>query len=541
MVRYHVDSFLEGFKKLGAQRMAAMAMVALILAGFFGYITLRVSQPGMSTLFTDLSNNDAVAISKDLDAKGIKYEMTQDGSSVRVPKDQVLKLRMDLASKGMPTGGGIGYEIFDKGDNFSATSFVQNINNLRALEGELVRTIRSIDRIQNARVHLVIPERKLFSREKQEPRASIVVKVRGELDAGQIRAIRHLTASAVEGLKPDRVSIVDEAGRLLADGAGNETDAAVVSSEKQSAYEKRLRNQVEEVVASVVGRGRTRVQVAADIDFNRVQQTSETFDPETRVVRSTQTRNKAQVTTEAKDGTVSVGNELPAAQQNNNANSNTKDNSQENDETVNYEISKTVRTETIEGGRIKKLSVAVLVDGSYTKAANGDMIYSERPEEDRKRIETLVRTAVGIDKARGDQVEVVSMRFAEAPAVDASTKELSLLEKLFSFSKDDTLRLAELGMFAILTLIVLFLVVRPLLKQIVAPEILRRALPGFMRGDDLDAAQAQIAAPENNEMVEFSQMNGGIKASTVDQVGKIVQNNPQETIGVLRNWIHGAT
>ena len=533
-----MDSFLDGFKKLGAQRIAAMAAVALILAGFFGYITLRVSQPGFSTLFTDLNNTDAMAITRDLDTKGIKYEMTADGSSIRVPKDQVLKLRMDLASKGMPTGGGIGYEIFDKGDNFSATSFVQNVNHLRALEGELVRTIRSLDRVQNARVHLVIPERKLFSREQQEPRASIVLKVRGELDAGQIRAIRHLSASAVEGLKPERVSIVDEAGRLLADGAGSETDAAVVSSEKQAAYEKRIRMQIEDVVASVVGRGRTRVQVAADIDFNRVQQTSETFDPESRVVRSTQTNSEAQVTTEAKDGSVSVSNELPAAQQNTNT-ATTKDNSQKNQETVNYEISKTVRTETIEGGRIKKLSVAVLVDGLYTKSSAGDMIYSERPEEDRKRIETLVKTAVGIDKVRGDQIEVVSMRFAEAPSVDA-TKELSLLEKLFSFSKDDTLRLAELGMFAILTLIVLFLVVRPLLKQIVAPEILRKALPGFMRGAELEAGQPQLIAPESNEMVEFAQMNGGIKASTVDQVGKIVQNNPSETIGVLRNWIQGA-
>ncbi len=539
LVRYPVDSLLDGFKKLGAQRLAAMAAVALILAGFFGYITLRVSQPSFSTLFTDLTGTDAVAITRELDSKGIKYEMTQDGSSIRVPKDQVPRLRMDLASKGMPTGGGVGYEIFDKSDNFSATSFVQNVNHLRALEGELVRTIKSLDRVQNARVHLVIPERKLFSREQQDPRASIVLKVRGELDASQIRAIRHLTASAVEGLKPERVSIVDEAGRLLADGASNDADASIVSSEKQAGVEKRLRTQIEDIVASVVGRGRARVQVSADIDFNRVQQTSETYDPESRVVRSTQTRNEAQVSSEAKDGSVSVANELPAAQQTT-ANAATRDNSQKSEETVNYEISRTTRTETIEGGRIKKLSVAVLVDGLYTKSSTGDMIFTDRPEEDRKRIETLVRSALGIDKARGDQIEIVSMRFAEAPAVD-NIKELSLLEKLFSFSKDDTLRLAELGMFAILTLIVLFLVVRPLLKQIVAPEILRKALPGFMGGGgEAEDGQARLAAPESNEMVEFAQMNGGLKATTVDQVGKIVQNNPQETIGVLRNWIHGA-
>ncbi|MBY0610751.1 MAG: flagellar M-ring protein FliF [Beijerinckiaceae bacterium] len=536
-----MDSIIDGLKRLGVQRLVAMAAVVLILGGFFIYIAMRVTQPALSTLFTDLSTSDTNSITKDLEAKGIKYELRQDGATVLVPKDQVLKLRLELASKGLPAGGGIGYEIFDKGDNFSSTSFVQNVNHLRALEGELVRTIRSLDRVQSARVHLVLPERKLFSREQQEPRASIVLKVRGELDAGQIRAIRHLTASAVEGLKPERVSIVDEAGRLLADGAGNETDMTVVAAEKQGAFEKRLRTQIEDIIASVVGRGRARVQVAADIDFNRVQQTSETYDPESRVVRSTQTRNEAQLTSEAKDGTVSVSNELPAAQQQNNqTGANTKENTQKSEETINYEISRTTRTETIEGGRVKKLSVAVLVDGVYAKGADGEFGYQPRTQEEIDRIQTLVRTAMGYDKSRGDQLEVVNLRFAEAPAADAG-KELSFLEKLFSFSKDDTLRLAELGVFAVLTLLVLFLVVRPLLKQVVAPEVFRKALPGFMQGAGVEGVEGQIAqiAP-STEMVEFSQLNGALKASTVDQVGQMVQNNPQETIAVLRNWIHGA-
>ena len=532
-----MDSVLEGIKKLGVQRLVAMAAVTLILVGFFGFIAMRVTQPALSTLFTDLSTADTNSITRDLESKGIKYELRQDGATVLVPKDQVLKIRLDLASKGLPSGGGIGYEIFDKGDNFSSTSFVQNVNHLRALEGELVRTIRSLDRVQSARVHLVLPERKLFSREQQDPRASIVLKVRGELDAGQIRAIRHLTASAVEGLKPERVSIVDEAGRLLADGAGSETDTAAAAAEKQSGFEKRLRGQVEDIIASVVGRGRARVQVAADIDFNRIQQTSETFDPESRVVRSTQTRNEAQLTSEAKDGSVSVSNELPAAQQQTN-NGNTKENTQKNEETVNYEISRTTRTETNEGGRIKKLSVAVLVDGTYAKGADGEFAYQPRTQEEIDRIQTLVRTAMGYDKARGDQLEVVNLRFAEAPTADAG-KELSFLEKLFSFSKDDTLRLAELGVFAVLTLLVLFLVVRPLLKQVVAPEVFRKALPGFMaQGGEGGGEGAQTEA--STEMIEFAQLNGALKAQTVDQVGTIVQNNPQETIAVLRNWIHGA-
>ena len=202
---------------------------------------------------------------------------------------------MELAGKGLPSGGGVGYEIFDKGDAFSSTSFVQGINHLRALEGELSRTIRSIGRVEGARVHLVMPERRLFERDREPPRASIVLKLRGELDAAQVRAVRHLVASAVEGLKPERVSIVDERGRLLADGAqGDMAAGGMAVDEKQAGIERRLKAQVEEIVAGVVGSGRARVQVAAELDLNRIESRSESFDPESRVVRSTQTRAENQ-------------------------------------------------------------------------------------------------------------------------------------------------------------------------------------------------------------------------------------------------------
>src|SRR5215475_8290920 len=196
-----------------------MVAVTAGLIGFFAFIIMRVTAPQMTPLFTDLSFEDSAAIVKDLERQGIPYELRSDNAIVLVPKDRVTRLRMKLAEAGLPKGGSIGYEIFDKSDALGATSFVQNINHLRALEGELARTIRALDRVQAARVHLVLPERKLFSRETPEPSASIVVRVRGALEPQQIRAIRHVVASAVNGLKPQRVSIVDEAGQLLADGA----------------------------------------------------------------------------------------------------------------------------------------------------------------------------------------------------------------------------------------------------------------------------------------------------------------------------------
>src|SRR5579871_1317828 len=300
-------------KSFGPGRIAAMIAVAAALVGFFGFVILRVTSPQMTTLFTDLSYEDSSAIIKELDRQAIPYEMRNDGAVIMVPKDRVTKLRLKLAESSLPKGGGVGYEIFDKSDALGATSFVQNINHLRALEGELARTIRAIDRVQFARVHLVLPERPLFSRETPEPSASIVVRVRGALEQQQIRAIRHLVASSVNGLKPQRVSIIDESGQLLADGAASDVDQAV-GDERRNAFEKRMRKQVEDIVSSVVGQGRARVQLSADFDFNKITQTSDKFDPEGRVLRSSQTREESSQTG-ADNGQVTVGNELPGAPQ----------------------------------------------------------------------------------------------------------------------------------------------------------------------------------------------------------------------------------
>src|SRR5213079_1397005 len=205
----------------------AMVAVTTALLGFFAFVIMRVTTPQMTTLFTDLSLEDSSAVIKDLERQAIPFELRNDGAVIMVPKDKVTRLRMKLAEGGLPKGGGVGYEIFDKSDVLGATSFVQNINHLRALEGELARTIKALDRVQAARVHLVLPERPLFAREKAEASASIVLKVRGALEPQQVRAIRHLVASAVNGLKPERVSVVDEAGRLLANGAPGDNASGV--------------------------------------------------------------------------------------------------------------------------------------------------------------------------------------------------------------------------------------------------------------------------------------------------------------------------
>jgi flagellar M-ring protein FliF len=530
-----------------------MAAVTLVLIAFFAYVISRVTQPGMAVLYSDLSFQDSSAIVRDLETKGIRYETRGDGQTILAPKDMIAKLRMDFAGRGMPTGGGVGYEIFDKGDAFSSTSFVQNINQLRALEGELSRTIRAFSRVQAARVHLVIPERKLFERDREPPSAAIVLRLAGDLDASQVRAVRHLVASAVEGLKPERISIADERGRLLADGAKGDQLMGVGLDEKQSGIERRLKGQIEDIVAKVVGDGRARVQVAAELDVNRIENRSETFDPESRVVRSTQTRTESSQTGEQKE-TVSVGNELPGANQPQQPapSQAPRDTSSKNEEVTNFEISRSTRTEVIEGGRLKRLSVAVLVDGLYTKGANGEATYAARPQEELDRITALVRTAMGFDQKRGDQLEVINLRFAETPAGAVGDDKAGFFASLFTFSRDDVMRFAELGVLFVLTLVVFMVVVRPLLKRMLASDpnagalANRGALAAPMSGGALampaGAGPAAAVLPPGESqamrMLDIAKVQGQVQAQSIEKIGELVNSNPQESAAIIRQWVH---
>lgn len=550
-----VQGFFDFVKSLGAARMAAMAAVTLALVGFFSFLLVRMSAPQMVPLFTDLSMEDSASIVKDLERQVVKYEMRSDGAIIMVPKDQVARLRMKLAEAGLPKGGGVGYEIFDKSDALGATTFMQNINHLRALEGELARTIRSIDRVQAARVHLVLPERPLFSRDKIDATASIVLKVRGSLEPQQVRAIRHLVASAVNGLKPERVSIIDETGRLLADGAKDQNALdGVGADERKVSYETRMRNEVENIVTSVVGPGRARVQISADFDLNRITQTSDRFDPDGRVVRSSQTREEQSATGEGNtSGPVSVGNELPGQDRAGGNNSNTpRDQARKSEEIVNYEISRTTKTEVIEAGRVNRISAAVLVDGIYTKNEKGEMVYQPRSKDEIDRIAALVRSAIGFDAKRGDQLEVVNLRFAESGVtpINEPTGFMSLLQ----FTKEDIMRGAELGVMTLLGLVVLLMVVRPLVRRVVTPETAGRANAAGTAGvagavgtitntggpNVAIVSDAEPIAISNRTatMIDVAKVQGQVHAQSVQKVGELTDKNPHEAVSIIRNWLH---
>lgn len=543
-----MDNFSQLINRIGLPRLAAMAVVAVLLLGFFGFLIMRAQTPNLAPLYTGLSLEDSSAIVTELQSLGIPYELRGEGDTVLIPREQITATRMTLAGSGLPQRGQVGYEIFDEQSTLGATSFVQNLNNVRALEGELARTISSLNRIKSARVHLVLPERELFRRERTDPSASIVLSVRGELAAGEIRAIQHLVASAIEGLTPTRVSIVDDQGNLLASGSGEGEQGALAgeAAERTLGFENRLRTRVEDMLANVVGTGRARVEVSAEIDYNRSTTTQETFDPESQVVRSSQIRETENLTAGA-NGQVTVANELPGATENGGAAGATEQGTS-TEEVTNYEISKTTQTAVTEAGAIKRLSVAVVVDGVYAADPNGDTVYTPRSAEELAQILTLVRSAVGYSETRGDSVEVVNMQFAERPGLAVPGTDAA--GGLLDFTRDDLMNGAEMAVTLLIALALVFFVMRPLLKKVLTPETQALALPS---GAELGhhgmlAANGQVIADEEPEepkdktpaWVANAKSMGETQLQTLKTVGTLVEENPKQAALIVRDWLGSA-
>jgi flagellar M-ring protein FliF len=542
-----VNNLGELLQKLGVARLAAMAVIAVMLVGFFAFIIIRSTTPQMAPLYTGLEFDDSAAIIAELSAMGTPHEIRAEGATILVPRDQITTIRMSLAQNGLPRRGQVGYEIFDQQNTLGATSFVQNINHIRALEGELARTITSISRVQSARVHLVLPERELFRRDVKEPSASIVLTVRGQLSSGEIRAVQHLVASAIEGLAPNAVSIVDSSGTLLASGTGSDEASITAQAieERTLGVENRMRTRIEELLASVVGTGRARVQVSAELDLSRATRTSEIFDPESQVVRSAQTRETGdQSQGPGNLGEVTVANELPGASENGNGGAGgTSHNSTALEETFNYEISRTTETMITEAGAIKRLSVAVVVDGIYTYDAAGDADYAPRSQAELDQINALVRSAMGYDAERGDQIEVVNMQFADRPGVTAGTEAPGL----FDFTREDLMRFIEMAVTLLIGLALVIFVMRPLIKKVLTPEKQPLALPpaAAVAIEDIEPVEDPHAAAKAREAIteawlEQAKSLGESQIKALKMVGDLVDENPKQASMVVRDWLSEA-
>ncbi|HEX4297587.1 MAG TPA: flagellar basal-body MS-ring/collar protein FliF [Devosia sp.] len=543
--------------RLGLQRVAAMAVVAVLMLGFFAFLIMRASTPQMAPLYTGLSLDDSSAIVAELQKQNVPNEIRGDGDTILVPRDQVTALRMSLAGSGLPNKGQVGYEIFDQQNALGATSFVQNINNVRALEGELARTISSLARIKSTRVHLVLPERALFSRDKKDPTASIVVSVRGQLLPEEIAAIQHVVASAVEGLTPSHVTIADDNGSLLAAGVGDDADDATViagqEDERVTAVEDRLKTRIEDLLTNIVGDGRSRVQVSADLDLTHVTKTAETFDPNGQVVRSTETKNVSNSSTQpGGSGQVSASTQLPGAATTSQPGTGTSplEQGSTDEETTNYEISKTSQTEMTDPGAVKRLSVAVVVDGTYTTDPKGNSVYAPRDQATLDQIKALVQSAIGFDQTRGDQITVANLQFANGPTPPAIGTSAP---GLFDFTRDDLMNGAEMLVTLVIALALVFFVMRPLLKRVLSPEKQPLALPASAEinavampvaaGAPQQAPTLEDAPPTSLQVPSWmkdARSQGAAQAQTLKTVGTLVQENPKQAALIVRDWLSSA-
>ncbi|VAW21297.1 Flagellar M-ring protein FliF [hydrothermal vent metagenome] len=537
-------------QRLGLARLAAMVVVAVLLLGFFGFLIFRATSPQLAPLYTGLSFEDSSAIVSQLQSSGTTYELRGEGDTILVPRDQITAIRMNLAADGLPTNGQVGYEIFDNQSTLGATSFVQDVNLIRAMEGELARTISSLARVRTARVHLVLPKRELFRRERVDPTASITLGVRGNLSASEINAIQYLVSSAIQGMSPSQVSIIDDSGRLLAAGNGSEDQGVVASDmyDRSVSLEARLRNELEELVGNIVGAGRVRVQVSAELELNRTTQSTETYDPEGQVVRSTQTRELNNSSVGANDGgAVSIGNELPGATPVNGAGTGASDQSTTTEETVNFEISKSTQTQIFEAGAIKRLSVAVLLDGIYIDDGNGASTYQPRTQEQLAQISALVSSAIGFNAERGDQIEVTNLQFAERADLAAIGTEGP---GLFDFTRDDIMSAAEMLVTLLISIALILFVMRPLLKRVLEPE---EPLPlADLTADGSAQMSAEMAidaatggggggaANAGPDIMGDAQSQGEAQTRTLAKVGDLVGEHPKQASVIVRDWLNQA-
>ena len=534
-------ALLEGFKALGLGRLIAMGAVAGFMLLMLAFLALRGGGgEQMALLYADIDLREAAQINEQLDHAHIAHEIGPDGTRISVPAAEVARARLLLAKEGLPSGGSIGYEIFDRGDGLTASRFQQAINQTRALEGELARSIRMIVGVRAVRVHLVLPRREPFARDRQEAQASVVLTMAGaaRMDREGVQAVVNLVAAAVPGLRAQNVGVVDSRGNLLARAGQAEDGAASTMAEQRIATEQRLSRAVEDMLERSLGPGRVRAETAVEMDYDQVHETQERFDPDGKVERSTQNNTTSNRTTEAA-ANVSVANNLPNADAGANPAGSQE---QRSEETTNYEIGKTVRTVVRDQPQIRRISLAVLVDQVAVRGADGATSWQDRTPDELGRIAALARSAIGFDEKRGDKVDVVSLRFADADApVEAPKPGLFGLP----VDKADVMRLGQSALLAVVGLLAALLVLRPMMLRLTANPA--AALEAADAAELAGPGAAQVAGPggqlalagpgADESMVSVSSVEGAVRASSLRAVAELVEKHPEESLSVMRGWL----
>lgn len=538
-----MNNILQTVKDMSPSKLASMAAIIVFLLSFFIYVAVQMSGSEYAVLYTDLDLEDAKQIVAKLESSNIKYKLSKNGTEIMVPAEAVNRMRIETADLALASkGANVGYEVFDHTDALGSTSFVQNVNLLRALEGELARTIRSVDNIKSARVHLVMPKREIFSREEQTPTASVVIKTKnGSLSPQSIQSIQKLVAAAVPKLDMKNISIVDSNGNLLTEFSEEQNEVIKKSNNEtmRLEQERKITQKVQHLLEKSLGAGKAQAQVNIEMDFDEVVTNEEIYDPNSQVVRSQATISEEGSSNQGMSQPVTVAQNIPNGDNSLRSSNGGYDSMSKTEETINYEISKIVRNKIKNTGTIHRLTAAVSVDGTYKRDENGKLIYIPRSQEEMEQITALVKSAVGYDANRGDMVEVENLQF-NSLTDDVIEKAETLY---LGFSKAELMRMGEgLGV-AIVAILVILLVIRPLINN--AFEVSNNNTAEKLISSEGDSDNLLLSNFLNDnfdetaeELVNLNKVDGRIKVSSLKKLNATVEKNPDAAVNVIRGWLY---
>jgi flagellar M-ring protein FliF len=511
------------------QKIAMFVVVAAVIGGLVS-LTKVGSTLQYQVLYSGLTQEDAADVVASLKEARILYQLSAEGATVMVPAGQVYEIRLTLAGEGLPRGGGVGFEIFDK-TSLGTTDFVQRLNYQRAMQGELARTIRQFRQVQEARVHIATPKESVFIEDEKQPTASVSLKLRGkeQLSNSEVKAIVHLVASSIPGLSIENVSVVDTSGHLLYRGQGGKDSFLSDNQlEYQFAVEEKLRRKIETMLEEVVGVNHVRARVNANIEFSRVNYTEENYDPEGQVMRS------EQVETEGDGGAGGQPQGIPgvkgdlAGLEGAGGGSSSSGAYQRNNITRNYEISRQTKHVQEATGIIKKLSVAVMVDGTFEevvdKEGKSSLQYKPRTQEEMQFFDKLIKNAIGYSEDREDQVELVNMSFALVTVPEGepvkTNQALELAEKF-----------AAPIFYLMLGVVFLLFFVRPFLKTIATMPI------QIQKAGRVRAASSGVGGSEAEFEEEDEDSLQPKKVTDKEKIYRLAQSDPDRAADLVRRWL----
>ena len=522
-----MDNFLDFLRQLGerfnqlsqGKKVAALSLVALALASLV-VMSLWLKSPDHQLLYANLSNEDAAAIVEKLKSQKVPYEVTNNGRTIRVASDMIHEVRLQLASEGLPEGSDVGLEIFED-TPLGMTDFIQKLNFQRALQGELTRTINSLDAVAQARVHLVIPKENLFRKEKPKGKASVTLKIKSgkSLSESQIQGIVHLVSASVGSIQASDVVIVDIKGNLLSGGKESSREAMVSASnfKHKLRVEKELQAKIIKMLEEALGPGNIIAKVSTDLDFEQVERTEEIFDPDSQVVRSENQISENSTGATPPGGIPGVQGLVPNGEDATGTAGQAAKRNKSNS-IFNYEINKVVKRVSKPVGEITKLSVAVMIDGTFT----GDPPeYKPRTEEEMAKYLEIVQSAVGFDQERGDVIKVENIQF-DRSQFDQEKEALEQAEQI-----DMAIEIGKL----VVGLVFLFLfftrVIRPIITWMTTTvEVVPEA-------GELGAAEVDEMEEEKRRLTETASEATHIREAVAD----FVANDPKFTAGVIRKWM----